>query len=449
MIGRILMSTWSSRSALENPASVNQRTNADQRSTLSATKSAPAAFFNQEVLNHQSRNSSYRLLSLFRKANEEKSEDEKKSQEIGRALHAAVKNNNADEISEFATGQLKKIPENERLEWLRKIGADKAMCATVRNGSPEAIKAWGEVVELLPGKLKFAFLDKRAKDDGSNSIACRIFNNTQPGAMKAWGEVLELIPNTNQERSKLLLTREEHDFGTPGLANLFERGDVEALNEFVKLADKHLRLGNDDLHSVLLDCVGATKTLTRNRGKVSGKDAWDWVRQDGLKYVKPRGLYGDSAEVAKAYGKLVRQLPSRYRMDILLPDDVWTNQRQSPRRKAEDDNGLFKYLHADQARELAHSITMLRAMVPTMTTAERTELLNEIRSRHATKRMWIWVNKDQYKYFKKAWPVVDVMLLDLKKALTQKQLPNEDPPVKTKVPDSAGEPSLDISSSIR
>jgi len=421
--------------AVENPDSVNHRTNADHKPTLSDAKSAPAASLNQEVLNHQSSSNSYRILALFHKANEEKSEEEKKIQAIGSALRVAVNNNNADEIREFATGQLEKIPENDRLEWLRKIGADKAMCVTMRNGSPEAINAWREIVQLLPGKLKFAFLDKRVKDDGvkdedGNSIAIKIFNNPQPGAMKAWGEVLELIPDTNQERSKLLLSKKEHDFGTFGLVDLFERGDVEALNEFVKLAKKHIWSGNDDLYPVLLDCMRATKTLTRNRGDVYGNSAWDWVLQDGLKYVKPHGLYGDSADVAKAYGKLVKQVPPKYRMDILLPDEVWINQRRSLCRKAEANNGLFKYLSSDQARELAHSITMLRAMVPTMTTAQRTALLNEIRSRHATKKMGIWVNRDQYKYFKKAWPVVDTMLLDLKKALKQKQLPDEDPSVK-------------------
>jgi hypothetical protein len=368
-------------------------------------------------------------LSSFRKVNNDDTPSrassvqsavpgEAKIQDIGSALHVAVKENKIDDIREFATTHLKKIPENERLAWLRNLGADKAMSKSVKNGSPEAIEAWGEVVQLLPGNSKFAFLNAR-QDDTHDSIAINIFSNPHPEAMRAWGEVLELIPDHNQERSKLLLARRDHEKDIPALADLFERGSVETLNHFVELAEKHVWFANEDIHQVLLACgPKLMKGLTAGRDKVSGQGARDWVKVDGLKYVKPHGLSRNSEEIAKAYGNLVRLVPSKYRMDVFFPEDIWTVR---PHGRGERRVSALRWdLDESKALNLARSITLLRALVPIMTPAERKAVLNEIRSHHAAKNMGTWINTHQYKKFKNSWPVVDAMLLDLKTVLKEK-----------------------------
>ena len=331
---------------------------------------------------------------------------------------ASVNSNDAESIQEFAINKLKKVPEQERLAWLRKTGADKAMRKTVAKASPEAIAAWGDVIQLLPKGARFAFLGKRDEKNNLDSIACSVFNNPEPGAMKAWGKLLELVPDLNQERSKLLFARMDHDAGTPALAILFERGDKQALDQYAELLDKHMHLGNDDIHHVLLACLPTLKTLTSSRGAVSGKDARDWVGGNGLKYANPIALFGMAEETAKAYGKLVRLVPEKYRNDVLFPEAIWTVSKIDGKGEGHR-SALCKELPPYQARELAHSITLLKVMVPDMTAAERKRVLNEIRSRHAVKKMGIWTNTHRYEKFKKEWPAVDAMLLDLKAALKE------------------------------
>lgn len=335
----------------------------------------------------------------------------KNDQDIANTLHAAAKENNVDDIHDFALCQLKKIPLNERLAWLRKLGADKAMGETMKKGSVEAIEAWGEVVNLLPEGSRFAFLS--GKNGSPSSIATSIFSNTQPGAMKAWGKLLELVPDQNQERGKLLLTRMDHEAGAPALALLLERGEKQALDQFADLAKQHVWHGNEDIHHVLFDCLPTLKTLTSQRGNVSGKEAQDWVMKNGLTYTKPHGLSGNSEDIAKAYGKLVQLTPKKYRNDVLFPKDIWMTFTG----KADYHSALSDQLGHQQARDLAHSITLLKAMVPTMTAEERKTVLNEIRSRHATKIMGVWKNTHSYEKFKKKYPAVDAMLLDLKAEL--------------------------------
>lgn len=343
--------------------------------------------------------------------------NEKKTQEIANALHTAAKNIHVDVIHEIATQHLRKMPQKERLAWLQKIGADKVMRTSVAKGSPATIAAWGEVVRLLPGRSKFAFLNKRDENNGLDPIACSIFNNTKRGAMKAWGDLLEVISDRNQERSKLLFTRMVHDEGKPALANLLERGDKQALDQFVALAKKHVWWSvNEEIGHVLLGCMSALKGLTHNRGRVSGREAQDWVRVEGLKYRKPHRLSSIAEGTARAYGELVQLVPDKYRDDVLFPEEIWTisklYDREEDRRSA-----LCDELSPGQARELAHSITLLKAMVPAMTTEERDRVSNKIKSRHSIQVMGIWVNTRSYEKFKKAWPAVDAMLLDLKAEL--------------------------------
>lgn len=409
--------------AQEDFYSAKKDKNTVQGANAGSAENISPAFDNQKVLDQKSKSRSHQLFRTWNQANEAKGGTGTKTQDIGKHLHIAVKENNAAGIHDFAMNQLKKIPENERLAWLRNVGADKAMSEAMRSGSPEVIDTWGEVVQLLPGNAKFAFLDKR--DNDGNSIACSIFSNKQPGAMKAWGDLLEVVPDHHQERSKLLLTRRENEAGTPALAELFERGDIETLNQFGELAKKHVWSGNKDIGQVLLDCERPLKLLTSQRGNVSGKEAQDWVKADGLKYRAPHGLYGNSEEIAKAYGKLVQLVPQKDRMDVFFPENMWTTEFTAGKSDRSDTNALHGRLPAFEARELAHSITLLRAMVPTMTTEERKAVLNEIRSRHATKTMGMWVNTHDYKEFKKSWPAVDAMLLDLKAALKTEQLPSE------------------------
>ena len=341
----------------------------------------------------------------------------RKSKNISDVLRVAVEDNNVDGIREFASEHLQQIPEKERLAWLYDVAADKAMRKTVAKASPEAIAAWGDVIQLLPKGARFAFLGKRDEKNNLDSIACSIFKNTELDAMKAWGDLLELIPNLNQERSKLLFARMDHEEGRPALATLLERGGKKALNQFVELVDKHMHLGNEEIHHVLLDCMSALKILTSMRGRVSGREAQDWVRANGLKYANPISLFGIAEETAKAYGKLVKLVPKRYRNDVLFPEDIWMVTKKDDKEGCR--SALCQELDPHQARELAHSITLLKAMVPGMRAEERKAVLNEIRSRHATKKMGIWTNTRSYEKFKKEWPVVDAMLLDLKAALKE------------------------------
>jgi hypothetical protein len=266
----------------------------------------------------------------------------------------------------------------------------------------------------LAGKVDFDFSyehegNKEAGSGDGNSIAVSIFSNLQPDAMKAWGKILALVPDRNRERSQLLFARTEHVAGPPALALLLERGEKQALDQFVDLAKQHVWHGDDDIHYVLFDCLPALKILTSQRGEVSGREALSWVREDGLKYINPHQLSLNSQGIAQAYGKLMQLVPGKYRNDIFFPESVWGN---FPVR-----DGDGRQLNHHEARELAHLITLMKAMVPTMNGAEREQLLNEIRSRHAAKTLGFWKNTSSYERFKKAWPAVDAMLLDLKAEL--------------------------------
>ena len=452
----------------------------------------------------------------------------KNDQDIANALHIAAKENNAADIHDFAFSQLNNIPLNERFAWLRKLGADKAMYESMRQGSVETIEAWGEVVKLLPEGSRFAFLnekirdsntegkngndnfvtalasritkqiaptevqitlkewgladhdtgtpvpipeavekaglaiaqdftqrllgkssklffpDKKDNDDNAtagrklrpigkldfkvsfendkkesdkngdrNSIATSIFSNTQPGAMKAWGKVLELVPDQNQERSKLLFSRMDHEKGTPALALLFERGEKQALDQFVDLAKQHVWHGDEGIHHVLSDCMPTLKKLAFEYKAMTGLEARDSEKRIGTKYAKANSLSRNSEEIVKAYGKLVQLAPKKHRNDILFPEDIWMTFTG----KTGSHSALSDQLGHQQAQELARSITLLKAMAPTMTAEERKTILNEIRSRHATKVMGVWKNTHSYEKFKKEYPAVDAMLLDLKAEL--------------------------------
>ena len=302
--------------------------------------------------------------SILRRFNEEEIQD------IADTLHAAIKDNNADGILDLAFTHLEKIPEEERLAWLLQVNGGKAMRHTVAKGLPEAIEAWGDVVRLLPKRSRFAFLDKRDEDNGLDSIAASIFSNTELGAMKAWGSLLESIPDRSQERSELLFARLDHDAGKPALALLFERGEKQALDQFVELAKKHVWYGNEEIHHVLLECMPTLKILTSSRGKVSGREAQDWVQVNGLKYANPQSLFGIAEETAKAYGKLVQLVPKKYRNDVLFPEDIWTVSRLVGREE-----GIHRYLSKEldphQVQELAQSFILLKAMVRTIIDEER------------------------------------------------------------------------------
>jgi hypothetical protein len=346
---------------------------------------------------------------------------------FAQTLRAAAREDNVNAIRDFALGPLKAVPEGERLAWLREAGADRSMQMTMARGSAEAIKAWRAVLSLLPASDMVSFLGRELQEEGlvsprTQSIATSIYGNTNPDTMNAWAKVLDVVPDTHQERSRLLLARED---GIPAFAQLFERQDSKALDQFVELAQKHVWSGNTEIEGALMDCESALKKLTSDRGEVRGRQAMDWAKPDGLHYVSPHGLYGARQDTARAFGQLVRLVPKEHRTQVLLPEHVWmvklpTGNKQGTR------SALNGSLHPYQARDLAHSITVLKEMVPDMNAEERKNLLDNIRSLHATKTMGTWMNTRDYKAFKAAWPAVDAMLLDLKAEL-KKPVPPRSP----------------------
>ena len=336
--------------------------NNQEKKTPSSARQDHAAFLANSTMQ-------WKIGAAFRKTSvTPPAQDGKNDQDIASALHAAAKDNNAEGIHDFAFSQLENIPSNQRLAWLRKLGADKAMSESMKQGSVETIEAWGEVVKLLPEGSRFAFLNDKNGDH--DSIATGIFSNTQPGTMKAWGKVLELVPDQNQERSKLLFSRMDHEADTPALALLFERGEKQALDQFVNLAKQHVWHGNEDIHHVLSDCMPALKLLTSTRGNVNGKEAQDWVTAEGLKYTKPHGLSSRAEDIAKAFGKLVQLAPEKYRNDLLFPEDIWTVPKIVGRKEGIH-RSLSKDLDPHQVQELAQSLTHLHAMAGAITIKDR------------------------------------------------------------------------------
>ncbi|HET9643935.1 MAG TPA: hypothetical protein VFP68_11405 [Burkholderiaceae bacterium] len=332
----------------------------------------------------------------------------------------AARSNDAAAIRSFAQDQLKKIPAHARLQWLRRNGADQAMCETVSRGSPDAITAWADVVQLLPdSRAMCSFLAPPqtpldARSSPGFLIAAGIYANTHPGAIKAWGELLSAVPDTNQERSRLLMTRDEK--GLPAFGQIFERQDTEALKEFATLAAAHVWHGDRQIEQTLLDCQPALKGLTSSRGGVRGRTETDWVTSAGTSRPKPMGLSPRGEGVARAYFKLARLVHANHRNSVLMPQDTWT----IPKRGAPGRISAFHgSISESQARQLAHSITLLKAMVPMMTAQERAAVLDNVRTHHARKVMGMWTNTHDYNAFKRGWPALDAMLLDLKAELKQ------------------------------
>jgi hypothetical protein len=330
----------------------------------------------------------------------------------------AARSNDSAGIRNFAHEQLIKIPANERLDWLRHHSADQAMSETVSRGSPDVIRAWSDVVQLLPdSRAMCSFLAPPGTPPGAQSsptflIAAGIHGNTHPGAMRAWAELLSAIPDTNQERSRLLMARDEK--GLPAFAQIFERQDTEALKEFTELAAEHVWHGDRRIQQSLLDCQPALKGLTSSRGDVCGQSETDWVTSAGTSHPKPVGLSRRGEDVAKAYFKLARLAPKDVRNSILMPQQTWTIPKPGT---AERVSAFHRSITDSQARELAHSITLLKAMVPMMTAQERAVLLDNVRAHHARKVSGMWTNTDDYKAFKRKWPALDAILLDLKAEL--------------------------------
>ena len=254
--------------------------------------------------------------------------------------------------------------EEEQIQLVAAKNADgaPAVFRALLNGHPDAIKAFGELLELVRPKDFAELLAAKNHDQDSFLPVVLYLGARHIDTIKAFGELLKWVPP--EERSELLAAK--FHTGVSGLGTALQNGRANVIKAF----------------GALLEWV-----LPAERGELlAAKDA---AGTPGLY----RALQNEHADAIKAFGELLEQVPPAERGELLAAKD------------AAGVSGLAAALMNGRLEALEQYIDIVEKTAPSLNAQERAALLKDIRESHAVyMRGGHWINFPHYEALKRQNP---------------------------------------------
>lgn len=185
-------------------------------------------------------------------------------------LYIALQNGDTEMVRAFGE-LLKLIPEHLRAELVASRRSDgvPGLCMALQNGHAETIQAFGELLKLIPQRQR-AELIAAIGDDGVPGLFMAL-QNGHAKAVRAFGELLKLIEDENQ-RAELIAAIAPN--GVSGIAIAVLRGHVEAIKECGQLVKQ---IPTESIRDRLLELKMpdgvSTLNLVLREGHISGAEA--------------------------------------------------------------------------------------------------------------------------------------------------------------------------------
>jgi uncharacterized protein len=187
----------------------------------------------------------------------------------------------------------------------------------LQNGHADAVRAFGEIVAMLPKELRGDLLAcKRANGTSGLFMALQ---NGHAETVRAFGEIVAMLPE--ELRGDLLACKDADR--TPGLYMALQKGHAEAVRAF----GESVAMLPEKLQGNLLTCKRADRT-------------------PGLSLALQKG----HADAVRAFGEIIATLPEKLRGDLLAC------------KKDDGTPGLYMALqngHADAVKAFGESLSLL------------------------------------------------------------------------------------------
>jgi ankyrin repeat protein len=233
-------------------------------------------------------------------------------------LYMALQNGHADAVRAFGeiVAMLPKELRGDLLACKRANGTSGLFMA-LQNGHAETVRAFGEIVAMLPEELRGDLL--ACKDADRTPGLYMALQKGHAEAVRAFGESVAMLPEKLQGN---LLTCKRAD-RTPGLSLALQKGHADAVRAFGEI----IATLPDELQGDLLACKDADRT-------------------PGLYMALQEG----HAEAVRAFGEIVAKLHEELRGDLLACKD----DDETP--------GLYMALqngHADAVKAFGESLSLL------------------------------------------------------------------------------------------
>ena len=259
-------------------------------------------------------------------------------------------------------------PEEERIQLLAaKNGTGTSgLFMALKKGRAEAIKAFGELLELVPPEMRTDLV--AAKNIYGIPGLYRALQEGRADAIKAFGKLLELAPP--EMRAELLAAKSAD--GLPGLYRALQNGHADAIKAFGEL----LELVPPEIRADLVAAKNADGISGLYRALQEGRA--DAIKAFGelLKLVPPEmradlvaaknangvpalfmALQGKRADAVKAFGELLKLVQPEMRAELLAA------------KIADGTSGLYRALQNGRADAIA-AFGELLALVPPEMRAE-------------------------------------------------------------------------------
>lgn len=176
-------------------------------------------------------------------------------------LFTALQNGYTDTIKAFGE-LLELVPTTDRAELLASKTAKglPGFGKALQEGHADAIKAFGELLKLVPSEKERTELLAAKSTNGVSGLSMALFCG-QADAVKAFGELLELV--SPKERAKLLAPKDAK--GTSGLAQALKGGKLEALEQYIAIIMKTAPALNAQERADLLTYIRKSHAVQRLR----------------------------------------------------------------------------------------------------------------------------------------------------------------------------------------
>jgi len=169
---------------------------------------------------------------------------------LGPALNAAFRRGHAEAVKAFGE-LLKLIPENRRAELLRAKNRDgmPGLYTALYNGRADAVKAFAGLLELIPENQRVELLAAK-NTHGTPGLYQALWNGCTE-AVKAFGELLKLAPARHW--GELLAAK--NTYGVPGLTGALQRKNKSAVLAYVQIVTAAAASLSKDAKAALLKTI--------------------------------------------------------------------------------------------------------------------------------------------------------------------------------------------------
>lgn len=334
----------------------------------------------------------------------------KTNNQVRPGLYLALQSGHAEAVRAFGE-LLKLLPPESQVAALPNLLAAKRLNGTpgfhmaLFNGHAEAVTAFGVLLKLLPEDLQKTALPGllEAKDNKNIPGLYEAFQQNQAKTVRAFRNLLQLFPEEVREPILFSLLKTHDPEGTPILSRPLEEGNTEAVTACGEL----LQLLPPKMQEIVLPDLIAAKSFgsTLQKGRAETVKAFgrlhNLLPREALKkllldLLVVKGFYqalkNNHAETVKAFRHLHNLLPPEAQETVLLN-----------LLAAKDSNGMSRLkqvLQQGKKTAVLHFVEIVTNAAATFSPKARADLLQMVRSAHGSRKWYalgIWTNDSYYK----------------------------------------------------